>query len=74
MSQPKSTWRYRMVRRPAGDGEYYFAIAEEHTAHDGSVGLTEDSVAPHGDTPEELRKDLEMMLAALELPVIIDDN
>ena len=77
------TWEYRVVKRTMKAGEhapgvpaedsawyaihgYYMPIATKLSDRKGSI--TTDAVAPQGETQDELRKDLEHMLAALDKP------
>lgn len=65
------TWNHRVVRR-AIDGEPFYGIHEAFYAQgvDEPNGWTEDPAAPVGETLDELRVELERMLAALDRPVI----
>jgi len=36
------------------------------------MGITERGVGPMGESPEELREDMAMMMSAFELPIITD--
>lgn len=74
------TWEYRVVKHTCeADGFTWFDIREVY--HSGGVNIignhsdsdlswTAGSKCPIGDSPGELRADLEMMLKALELPVL----
>lgn len=64
------SWNYRVIRSivdgTLGVHEVYYGpnyISE-------SVSWTEDAVTPTGDSLEELRHDLEMMLTALSKPIM----
>ena len=58
------TWRYRVVY----DGHHY-TLCEEYLNDAGELtAYTDGSMIPYGETLDELRADLEDMLAALEMP------
>lgn len=65
------TWNYRVYKCKEKEEEYY-AIHEAYYApyKEEPHSYTVDPVAPMGNTLEELRSDLQMMLAALDKPVI----
>lgn len=66
------TWNYRVISRtdPSGSGEL-FGIHEVYYDSIGRVeGWTEEPCDPFGESLSELRADLEMMMAALEKPVL----
>lgn len=64
------TWEYRVVRHTCEDDNYtWFAIYEVY--HNGSkLSWTVVNKAPNGDTPDDLRSDLERMLKALDRPIL----
>ena len=77
------TWEYRVVKRTMKAGEHAPGIpAEDETwlsIHEyfspadwngGKGSITVDGMEPQGDTLDELREDLEHMLAALDKPVL----
>lgn len=60
-------WEYRVIRDK--DGEH--AIHEVNSRDSGEiVGWTAEPMAPVGDTVAELRLEIEMMLQALDQPVL----
>jgi len=63
-----TTWEYRVEERVAGDNRWYEII--EVYYEKGEVVGTTDAVPPTGYTLEDLRQDLELMLEALDKPVI----
>jgi hypothetical protein len=64
------SWNYRVIRRPDGLG-----IHEVYYSEDGRpISWTQDTVEPYGDSPEELRADLEHMLRALDKPILVEDG
>ena len=69
------TWNYRVVRRvyPGADEEFYVHEVY-YTASRVAHARSELPSAPCGDTPEELRADLERMLKAFEKPVLEFDD
>jgi len=67
------TWNHRVIkyetRNLFGDPDFGYAIHEVFYDNDGNVrGMTADAIKPWGDTKEELRAELERMLAALDKP------
>ena len=71
-----SHWNHRVTKATI-DGETVYEIREVYydlpTTSDG-IGWTQDASAPYGETLDELRQDLERMLAALDKPVIDIDE
>ena len=63
-----TTWEYRVQEKVAGDNRWYEII--EVYYEKGKVVGTTDAVHPVGDSVEDLRQDLELMLRALDKPVI----
>lgn len=63
-------WNHRVTRQKTRFGDWY-AIREVYYDDQGNVtAWTEGEMAPVGETVEELRADLERMLAALDEPVL----
>ena len=61
-----NTWHYQLMRhRNAATGEDYYAIHEYYPLEDGD-GWTENSVAVGGDSVEEVKNVLMMMLEDIE--------
>jgi hypothetical protein len=61
-----NTWNYRVLQH-----EGNFAIHEVYYEDGKPTSCTEDPVAPFGeDTVEELRRDMELMMRALNEPVL----
>jgi hypothetical protein len=69
-------WRYRVVqqtvRHPDGTTETVYGIHEFYTHPDGE-SWTSDPVEVAGCSVDDLRVQLDRMLTALELEVIVDD-
>ena len=69
-------WNHRVVRREwpkaAASERVSYAIHEAHYKYRQRkpYAITITEVAPHGETVEELRESLQMMLKACELPVL----
>lgn len=60
------TWNYRVLIK---DGQYN--IHEVYYDDDGNPeAFTEEPVGPSGESPEELKKDLQYFSEALSLPVL----
>ena len=63
------TWEYRVVKQAYEDHLFFsFAIYEVYS--NGGKSWTVDHKAPIGDSPDELRADLKMMLKALDRPIL----
>lgn len=64
------SWHYRMRKRDFGDGVVWYEMAEFYP----DLGVwSSEGESPLGDTPEELIKTLERMLAdAKKYPVLED--
>lgn len=79
------SWNYRVVKHVVPQSGWthaepqkdtYFRIHEAYD-EDGSDkphSITKEDVSPHGDTPEELKADLQMMLEACQKPVLNYDE
>ena len=67
------TWNYRVLQRTdEKTGEKTYAIHEVYYDKTGKPeACTEDAVAPMGETPEELREDMEHYLVALKNPILV---
>lgn len=64
------SWNYRILKNKLA-GRDICEIHEVYYNSDGSVkGWTQNSIIPTGETPEELKQDLTMMLQAFESPVL----
>ena len=68
------TWEYRVVERVASHpniGEVvWHEVIEVYYDDDGKLDATSDKIYPAGDTVDDLREDLELMLTAISKPVI----
>ncbi|HEY0097930.1 MAG TPA: hypothetical protein VGB76_03150 [Pyrinomonadaceae bacterium] len=61
-----STWNYRVARR---NGEY--GVYAAYYNDDGTiVSLSRDPLSPTGDSPDELRTQLELLLESLDAEVV----
>ena len=64
------TWEYRVVKHTDEDENFvWFAIYEVYSK-DTKIDWTVDRKAPTGRSPDELRSDLNMMLKALDCPIL----
>lgn len=75
--EKRSVWNHRVIRHrhvSGWDEPYFYVVHEVHYEIDGDseeiVGWSVEGLAPQGDTLEELRKVLELYLAALAKPVL----
>ena len=68
------TWNYRVRKQSltsnGDDFEDVYDIIEVYYDHDDNVDMWSDAVGPSGNTLDELRDDLHMMVAALNSPVL----
>ena len=66
------TWNYRVVHRRCGDTDT-FTIHEVFYNGAGEItAMTEDPVEPMGESLQELKDDVELMLTALNHPVVVE--
>lgn len=78
MTKRMTDWGYRVVKHTDSvfsvfDEPYvYFDIREVYRNGDKGLSWTKESKPPIGDTPDELKADLEMMLRACDLPVLVE--
>lgn len=63
------TWRYGILKTKQKDGsdwyaihEFYDDVDEIEKAEEAGISWTQDEIAAHGETPEEVIEVLEMML------------
>lgn len=66
------SWNYRVAEETHG-GVKVYTIREFYYIGD-KTGWTATDIAPYGETPEELKTDLERMLQAFDLPVVNIDE
>lgn len=68
------TWRYCISRERVPDGlggeSDIFGIREVYYRDDGKIGWSVDEVGPHGDTWDEITRDLALMLGAVNSPIL----
>lgn len=65
-----TTWNYRVTHYEV-DGESVYGIREVYYGEHGTVqGWSQSSMAPHGDTLDELREDVDHMRDAFDKPVL----
>ena len=60
-----NTWHYQLMRHKTEDGEDYYAIHEYYPMEDGD-GWTETPVVVDGNSVEEVKEVLQMMLEDIE--------
>jgi hypothetical protein len=80
--EAKVSWRYRVVRKDvpdlysSGNVEEIFTIHEHYTGDIyGEKGIiTVRPMHPQGESVEELRRDIELMLKAFDHPVLEDED
>lgn len=65
------TWEYRVVKHICEEDSFvWFAIYEVYHNGENELSWTVDNKAPCGDSLDELKTDLKMMLQALDKPVL----
>lgn len=76
-----SHWNHRVVRskftgQPSeSTEEYEYTIREVYYNDMGEiVGITENAMSPYGETPEDLKLQLERMLKACEKDILIEEE
>ena len=65
------TWEYRVDEKVVGDSRWY-EIIEVYYEKGKAFGSA--NAQPTGDSLEDLRKDLELMLKALDKPVLSEEE
>jgi len=70
------TWSYRIVKlTDPVSGEVGYSIHEAYYNRAGEVhSITQDAVAPFGETPDELITDLEHMLKDAKSQAVLDGD
>lgn len=65
------TWNYRVIRHVTSGGEKYYQIHEVYYNDDGGVAaMTENAIAPLGETTTELLLELNRMVECMAKPVL----
>jgi hypothetical protein len=65
------TWNYRVVRHVGVDGDVYYQIHEVYYDDDGKItAMTENGMAPLGETTTELQMELNRMIECMAKPVL----
>ena len=67
------TWNYRIVKRsyPNSKWDDTYSIHEAYYNEEGQAdSITVEGIEPVGETPKELKQSLEMMLKALDKPIL----
>ncbi len=69
-------WNYRVVRKSHGDSsEFSYNIHEVHYDDAGiPTNCSMSAIAPYGSSHEELRRDLDTMRRAFDLPTLDYDD
>jgi hypothetical protein len=66
-------WNHRVVESHY-NGEPWFTIHEVHYDNGKPIARTENAIAPAGETIEDLKWELEQMLACLDKPILTDEE
>lgn len=69
------SWNYRVVRKRVLLGDeppgQYFAIHEAYYDNEGKIEyLTHGEITPNGESVEELKSDISLMMEAFDEPVL----
>lgn len=72
------TWNHRIVEKTftlLGKDEKYYEIHEAYYNRAGGLcGLTENPSTPHGESLDDLKLGLELMMTAFKFPVLIESE
>ena len=75
------TWNHRIVKKRDPNYkegaiwpvEFYYEVHEVHYNNNGDLcAITEDPIAPYGESIDDLKETLEWMLNACDKPILID--
>lgn len=64
------SWNYRVIEHHDTDGNPYYQIHEVYYDPSDVISWSVDAIEPLGESVEDLREDLEAMLAAFHKPVL----
>ena len=68
-------WNYRVCKKVDDIGDVLFEVHEAYYNNAGELcAMTNEAVAPIGETLEELADDIKKMLAAFDAPVLDVDT
>ena len=69
-------WHYRVIKKTDKNGEPYYGIYESYWEGepDKIWAISQDPMAPFGETLEDIKQDTEWFLKAFERPVIDFDT
>ena len=69
------TWNYRVMRFTYSNGTSYFAVHEVYYDKDGAPNAySAGACEPYGESLEELKSDMSMMLKAFHLPILTESD
>jgi hypothetical protein len=69
------TWNYRVMKFTYSNGTCYFAFHEVYYDEQGNPnGYSSTACEPYGESMEELKSDMSMMLKAFHLPVLTESD
>jgi hypothetical protein len=63
-------WNHRVMKRKTEEGEWYDIHEVFYDEQSGKLSWTENAISPGGETIDELQKELQRMLKALDKPVL----
>ena len=67
----ESHWNWRVARCSDDDGNEWYRVIEVYYDTDGEVAGWGPPVAPIGNTVEDLRGELDLMMQAFDRPIFI---
>ncbi len=68
-------WNHRVLRKKESDGNYYFQIHEVYYDENGKAwAATETPARPLGESQEELKETVQLMLNACDFPILDYDD
>jgi len=69
------SWNYRVFQKENADKSFFYEIHEVYYTEEGNIRYTsENPMSAFGESIKELGRDLEMLKAALEKPVIVEKD
>jgi len=70
------TWNYRIVKKRYNSKEPpYYEIHEVHYNENGEIcAITEDAIAPYGETIDEMEQALQYMMDACKKPILVESE
>lgn len=68
-------WNHRVIEKiDVQSGEHYFEIHEVYYESGEIISYTRESVGPFGESEEELKEDLKLLMTAFDHPVLQEED